>query len=112
MRKDERVVVIKTDEEAEAMLQILEAEHEHAQKDDYAAERNKPIKRLSCACCGTLFRGRQWFNQDTGYGLCDRCVRFVGASPEEGVEDESYGVAGIHFLIPELKSTNEQESNG
>lgn len=27
----------------------------------------KPIRQLSCACCGAYVRGRQWHNRDTGY---------------------------------------------
>lgn len=83
------------------MLKILEAEHKAAQANDYAQERAKPIKRLNCTCCGESCRGRQWFNRDTGYGLCDCCVDRCGASREPGVEHESYGVTGIHFLIQE-----------
>jgi len=93
------IIVITTTEQAEAMLKILEADHRLSQADDYARERAKPIKWMECCCCGEGYKGRQWFNQDTGYGLGDCCVKMCGASSEPGEEAESYGVAGIHFLI-------------
>jgi hypothetical protein len=93
-----RTIVITTTEEANAMLAILEAEHRHAQANDYAAEKAKPVRRLTCTCCGQSFRGRQWWNMDCGYGLGDCCVEYCGVRPDGG-ESQSYGVPGIHFLI-------------
>lgn len=66
---------------------------------NYEEERKKPIRWMSCTCCGTGYRGRQWWNMDTGYGLGDCCVDFVRADRTR--ESRSYGVPGIHFLIPE-----------
>ena len=37
-------------------------------------EQTRP-KFLTCACCGERARGRQWWNRDTGYGVCSRCFR-------------------------------------
>lgn len=34
----------------------------------------KPIKTLRCCCCGGYSEGRQFHNQDTGYGLGACCV--------------------------------------
>ena len=55
--------------------------------------------RKQCACCGgDAGNVKQWWNQDTGYSICARCV------PDElkrwGPEQmrECYGVAGVHYL--------------
>lgn len=48
------------------------SEHE-ARKS--ANHRPGTLRRLTCACCGEpAGRWAQWFNQDTGYGICLRCV--------------------------------------
>lgn len=60
-----------------------------------------PVLRLSCCCCGEQTRGRQWYNRDTGYGLCVRCADWIPAqgktSPEEMIS--CYGHRGIHYDI-------------
>ena len=53
--------------------------------------------RLICACCGESALGRQWWNRDTGYGLCARCVDFVRRSSDEADLETGYGKRGIHF---------------
>lgn len=68
--------------------------------------KTEPLKLrwLACACCGSdAGHWAQWFNQDTGYGICRRCVDW-SRSPErakhwEGEEnfERTYGVAGIHY---------------
>lgn len=93
-----RTIVITTTEEADAMLAILDTCQTNARKNDYASERAKKVKRMTCTCCGQSYRGRQWWNQDCGYGLGDCCVSFCGVDPAAG-ENDSYGVPGIHFLI-------------
>ena len=62
------------------------------------------IRSLRCACCGTMTRGRQFWNQDTGYGLCDKCHDWIasrapmhGTSPEEMAR--TYGEPGNHVKI-------------
>lgn len=92
-----KTIVITTTEQANAMLKILDKASEAARVDDYAEERAKPIKWMECTCCGESYRGRQWWNQDCGYGLGDCCVDFCGATREG--ESECYGVAGIHYLV-------------
>lgn len=94
-----KTVVVTTSEQADAMLAALNQAEQDARATDYASERAKPIEWLECTCCGESYRGRQWWNQDCGYGLGDCCVDFCGAS--HSGESSSYGVAGIHFLIPE-----------
>ena len=94
-----RTIVITTTEEANAMLAILEREKELARECDYARERARRIKWMNCTCCGESYQGRQWWNQDQGFGLGDCCVDMCGASRIPQTESECYGVAGIHFLI-------------
>lgn len=93
-----RTIVITTTEEANQMLEILERQAQSARLNDYASEREKPVRRMTCTCCGQSYRGRQWWNQDCRYGLGDCCVEFCGVDPNGG-ESRSYGVPGIHFLI-------------
>lgn len=56
-----------------------------------------PWRTLTCCCCGAGCRGRQWWNRDTGYGLCPKCVPYVsrGETPEE--VERTYGRAGYHY---------------
>lgn len=96
-------VVITTSGECEAFMKLLDATHKAAQADDYATERAKRPKRMTCTCCGQTYKGRQWWNQDTGYGLGDCCVKFCNVDPAGG-ENSCYGVPGIHFLIEQEKS--------
>lgn len=99
MKHGTQTIAITTTEQAEAMLEHLEKCHKHAQEDNYASERKKPIKSMTCTCCGESYQGRQWWNQDAGYGLGDCCVDYCGASRTPNVESSCYGVAGVHFLI-------------
>jgi hypothetical protein len=101
-----QTIVISTTEEANRMREHLEACEAKARKDGYAAERGKPIRTLECGCCGEWYSGRQWWNQDCGYGMCDQCIRRYSHATEPGVVDASYGVAGIHFLIPADERAN------
>ena len=59
-----------------------------------------PIRSLECCCCGNRTRGRQWFNRDTGYGLCVACVEYC----KRGISDDEfrsyYGERGVHFDVP------------
>jgi hypothetical protein len=57
----------------------------------------------SCACCGEVAgEWVQWPNQDTGTGLCQRCVDWIQGrgtySDEEFVQ--IYGQAGVHYPFP------------
>ena len=53
------------------------------------------VQTLICCCCGASTKGRQWFNRDQGYGLCENCIRDNQA---QGKHD-SFGVEGIHYNI-------------
>ena len=53
------------------------------------------IRWLTCGCCGTYTLGRQWWNQDKGYGMCVKCWRRF-------YKDDycsSIGRRGVHFAI-------------
>jgi hypothetical protein len=52
---------------------------------------------LRCACCGGEAPAKhQWWNRDTGFGVCARCFEF--AVKREGAEQaiNYYGHPGIH----------------
>ena len=60
-------------------------------------DKKVPIRLLKCTCCGGQAKSRQWWNQDTGYGLCDNCIEFCRS--REIDFDSTYGVEGFHFGI-------------
>lgn len=59
---------------------------------------DKPIQTLKCCCCGGYTKGRQFHNQDTGFGLGFCCLRFVKSRCED--VERTYGVLGIHYMDP------------
>lgn len=69
-----------------------------------AFNKAKPIKRMFCACCGAVHFGRQWEDQDAGYGLCSKCLPRIeqrfDAVAEEGSLERRYGFRGVNFEIP------------
>lgn len=58
-----------------------------------------PILSLTCACCGNGTRGRQWWNRDTGYGLCPRCAAWIETRETPEAMQECYGRKGYHYAI-------------
>ena len=62
------------------------------------ATKKRP-RRLTCCCCGQTAIGRQWWNRDTGYGLCMRCsndwIKSLGLEETE----HSCGKRGVHWGI-------------
>lgn len=74
----------------------------------------KGTKYLGCACCGTGVMGRQWYNRDTGYGVCKSCAdanteRYGEGSKETSEPCDSttyslYGVRGYHFSLEEERN--------
>jgi hypothetical protein len=60
--------------------------------------------RLLCPCCGQVTRGRQWWNQDAGTGLCEACIAFV--TPTTDDMQQSYGIRGIHYDLTYLQETS------
>lgn len=59
------------------------------------------IRNLKCACCGGYTRGRQWFNQDTGYGLCVKCADWIATRETQEMMDATYGKRGESYDIKE-----------
>ncbi len=93
--------VITTTAQAETFLKHLGACEKSAKRNLYSSELKRPVKWMECTCCGGYYYGRQWWGQDTGYGLGDCCVKFCHVDPNGG-ENQSYGVPGIHFLIGQI----------
>jgi len=58
-------------------------------------------KRLRCSVCGQAAWGRQWWNQDTGYGVCARCGdEWPAASKGElGDVERTFGTRGIYWDV-------------
>ena len=106
MRHGEQIIVITTTKDAESVLEHLSQCEKSAKENNYANERKKPIKWMECCCCGESYQGRQWFNQDSGYGLGDCCVSYCNVDSAPGSESSSYGVSGIHFLISQEEKDN------
>lgn len=57
--------------------------------------------RLECCCCGgDAGDFKQWWNRDTGYGICVGCVtEQLELYGPEMVRDY-YGEAGVHYEAP------------
>lgn len=57
---------------------------------------------LKCSCCGgNAPSKKQWFNQDSGYGVCPRC--FLDSVKTDGRQTaiDNYGRPGIHHSVEE-----------
>ena len=61
----------------------------------------KPVRTLTCCCCGGETRGRQWWNRDTGYGLCVDCIDFCHRGVNDATFADYYGERGVHFDVVE-----------
>jgi hypothetical protein len=61
---------------------------------------------LTCCCCFQGTHGRQWYNRDTGYGLCAKCANWIPTRGRETPEDmkENYGIEGVHYFLKEITS--------
>jgi hypothetical protein len=61
----------------------------------------EPVRTLTCCCCGETTKGRQWWNRDTGFGICAACItRLAGReTPEDTVS--LYGIRGVHYAVEE-----------
>ena len=61
----------------------------------------KGIRRrpLTCCCCGeSAGTWQQWWNRDTGFGVCAKCVDWVRSRGESEQEIRSnYGVEGVNW---------------
>lgn len=67
------------------------------------------VMQMRCSCCGgDAGRFEQWWNRDTGYGLCGKCAEWIDQYrpfgreiPEERIGGEEftrcYGYEGKHW---------------
>ena len=60
-----------------------------------------PIQSLTCCCCGAETRGRQWYNRDTGYGLCPKCAQWIATRKTLEEMQENFGEAEVHYFTKE-----------
>lgn len=66
----------------------------------------EPIVRLSCCVCGASTKGRQWWNRDTGYGLCEKCADDPRVTSQGAETMRSYyGVRGVHYCVDDSDCT-------
>ncbi len=56
------------------------------------------LEWLICCCCGLKFKGRQWHNRDTGYGLCNKCATEFKNTEHADTMKSHYGIEGVHYL--------------
>lgn len=70
--------------------------------EELATMRAAPVRTLHCACCSSETRGRQWWNRDTGFGLCSACAVWIGSRWPADLAP-NYGVEGIHYNPTETK---------
>lgn len=56
-------------------------------------------RQLICTCCGGYAGSyKQWWNQDTGYGMCKSCADHILSKGRMSVQEftSAYGKANIH----------------
>lgn len=58
---------------------------------------------LTCTCCGgDAGKWHQFWNQDTGYGLCASCASWIASRGySQEYLDETYGKEGLHREAPQ-----------
>lgn len=61
----------------------------------------KPTQSLTCCCCGDSTRGRQWYNRDTGFGLCSKCAEWIAMRETPEYMQELYGTPNEHYFTKE-----------
>ena len=64
------------------------------------------MRRLTCCVCGGAAPARkQWWNRDTGFGLCGKCAAWLKTRRDYNEEEFTsyYGEPGVHW-IPEVPS--------
>lgn len=60
----------------------------------------QPRRWLRCCCCGdSAGRYHQWWNRDSGYGICRKCVEWMLREERETPEQikDYYGIEGINY---------------
>lgn len=70
---------------------------------DTGKERITKIITMYCSVCGAVTRGRQWWNRDTGHGLCQSCGNRLPTERNVPLEEMlfDYGLRGIHYYLGE-----------
>jgi hypothetical protein len=68
--------------------------------ETYTDSSIKP-RGLTCACCGEYTKGRQWWNRDTGYGVCPSCYQDEVKRNGSIVAIDCYGKPGVHHSLTE-----------
>lgn len=58
-----------------------------------------PPRSLTCCCCGESTIGRQWYNRDTGFGLCAKCAAWIATRENEETMKQNYGIKGVHYEV-------------
>ena len=61
--------------------------------------KKQPIRPLTCSCCGSTTSGRQWWNRDAGYGLCEQCEQWILTRESPEYVHDCYGVRGVHYAL-------------
>jgi len=57
------------------------------------------IVALTCCCCGQGTRGRQWWNRDTGFGICKSCADWQKRDGDEDYFRSLYGEEGVFWNV-------------
>ena len=65
------------------------------------ADKSVCMERLVCCTCGGTAMGKQWWNRDTGYGLCSECAKWLSTRTTVEDMEQCYGRPGEHYLIKE-----------
>lgn len=64
-----------------------------------------PVRTMTCCCCGDYAgRWQQWWNRDTGYGICRKCIDWLVSSGRATGEEilDLYGVEGVNYAPKEV----------
>lgn len=62
-------------------------------------EQRGRIVSLECCCCGGGTTGRQWWNRDTGYGICVPCGVDQEQTESPATMISYYGHKGVHWFV-------------
>lgn len=57
------------------------------------------VQSLTCCCCGEETQGRQWWNRDSGYGLCLSCANEIEQKYGREYVIDMAGEKGWHYGV-------------
>lgn len=63
----------------------------------------KPTRLQCCVCDRTAGIWRQWWNRDTGHGICLRCATEQAQRETPERMQQLYGRAGINYPVTNAK---------